>query len=77
MKVIVDQRIVIEADSYHKVGQILDKIAEATERVSPTEKAKVTADFVNFQTRPCKAMVMERAIYDTPQPELTQQGGRF
>jgi hypothetical protein len=78
MKVLIDQRLVIESESYSHIGAVMDKLAEETEAIMHKAGVKGHADFVNFQTRPCKAMAMDQLAYDGPDVAPQQiEGGRF
>jgi hypothetical protein len=77
MRVDFSIRVVMDAQSYSEVGNVMDEIAAKIRAVSIISEQKLRFDFVDFQTRPCKAARMQqlalhnesRADRDVPSPD--------
>ena len=82
MQVDIGMRMLVNADSYAKVGELMDVIEDAVRRAIDSPefqlgKNKVHFDFTSFNTNPCKALALDReanAMYGTPQPGPADPG---
>lgn len=54
-------RIVIDVPDYRHAGVFMDDVAGAVGALLGGEEVKGRFDFTHFNTRPCKAAVMEHA----------------
>lgn len=64
----IQMRLIVDVDSYEKAGRIMDAVDAAMRTVlEPYPQARF--DFVSFQTHPCKALLMDEALYDRAQIE--------
>jgi hypothetical protein len=63
MRVDFSIRVVMDASSYSEVGNVMDEIAAKIRAVAIIAEQKLRFDFVDFQTRPCKAVRMEQIAY--------------
>lgn len=72
----ISMRIRIDAESYQHVGGLMDEIQAHVSKVLKSghtlEHGK--ADFVSFNTNPCKAAAFDQGMYPPDVPQLHQRG---
>jgi hypothetical protein len=56
-------RVVMDAQSYSEIGNVMDEIAAKLRAVAIIAEQKLRFDFVSFNTHPCKAAQMEQLAY--------------
>lgn len=62
-RVDIGMRLAVDADEYERVGKVMDAIDGAVRKALIEQGFQNAAfDFTHFNTHPCKASVMSRAV---------------
>jgi hypothetical protein len=71
MRADISMRLLIDGDSYAKVGRLMDRIDGAVRDALEEEGVeRALFDFTGFNTHPCKALELDRLNARQPEPML-------